>query len=123
MGSSLFSDEERVEYIENVIEESGFCVGEVVCGGASGADEAGRVWALNTDVPVVEFDPSRPEETQTDYSWDEDGSAAGPKRNTEMVKYADRLIAIWDGSSPGTRNVIETAQERLGDSRVFIDRY
>jgi hypothetical protein len=29
-----------------------------------------------------------------------------------MVEYADALIALWDGQSRGTRNMIEEAQRR-----------
>lgn len=43
--------------------------------------------------------------------WDKHGRAAGPIRNQEMLKEADKLIAFWDGKSPGTRNAIKTAME------------
>jgi hypothetical protein len=52
--------------------------------------------------------------------WDGLGKRAGYVRNAEIVDSlrgdADRLVAIWDGSSPGTRNVIALAEAagRLG---------
>ena len=41
--------------------------------------------------------------------WDRHKKAAGPIRNEEMAKFADVLIAFWDGRSPGTRSMINLA--------------
>ena len=38
------------------------------------------------------------------------GKAAGIIRNLDMARNADALIAFWDGRSPGTANMIETAR-------------
>ena len=38
---------------------------------------------------------------------------AGIDRNEQMGDYADALIAVWDGKSPGTKNMIANAK-RLG---------
>ena len=43
--------------------------------------------------------------------WNEWGRKAGPLRNEEMAKYADQLILIWDGKSPGSRNMKENMQK------------
>lgn len=37
--------------------------------------------------------------------WNRYGKRAGPIRNREMAKYADRLILIWDGKSLGSKNM------------------
>ena len=37
---------------------------------------------------------------------------AGPIRNAQMANYADALIAFWDGSSTGTRDMIRKAEEK-----------
>ena len=39
-------------------------------------------------------------------------------RNRQMAEYADGLIVLWDGQSPGTKNMMEEA-ERHG-LRVFL---
>ena len=39
--------------------------------------------------------------------WDKHGRAAGPIRNKQMADYADVLIAVWDGKSRGTKNMID----------------
>jgi hypothetical protein len=46
------------------------------------------------------------------------GKSAGPIRNRAMAEYAGALIAIWDGSSRGTLNMIETAKKL--ELKVFI---
>jgi hypothetical protein len=38
-----------------------------------------------------------------------------------MASMADALIAVWDGKSRGTKNMIETA-EKMG-LRVYVHRY
>lgn len=39
-------------------------------------------------------------------------SAAGLKRNGRMADYGDALIAVWDGESPGTKNMIDQMRKR-----------
>ena len=39
------------------------------------------------------------------------GRAAPIVRNREIVEYADKIIAFWDGKSRGTRFVIEYANK------------
>jgi len=72
---------------------------EVVCGGAHGADYEGQVWAKAHNFPVSMFPAD----------WNQYGKAAGHRRNYEMARYADVLIAFWDGESRGTRDMIDTA--------------
>lgn len=62
-----------------------------------GADYLGERWAISKNIKVVGFQAE----------WKKYGRPAGPKRNMEMAKYADLLIAFWDGSSSGTRNMVE----------------
>jgi hypothetical protein len=71
---------------------------EVVHGGARGIDEAAGRWAAYMGLPVRVFPAD----------WTSFGRSAGPRRNREMAQYADRLVAIWDGKSRGTGNMIET---------------
>lgn len=96
------------ELIGRAIEDGDLVFGpldEIVHGGASGVDEiAGEIAEeRGFDVRVMEAE------------WDEFGHAAGPIRNQEMAEYADALVAVWDGESAGTENMIETAlDEGLG---------
>ena len=45
--------------------------------------------------------------------WNRYGRKAGILRNRKMAKYADALIAVWDGLSRGTANMI-AEMEALG---------
>lgn len=72
-------------------------ISEIVSGLARGADELGEVYAQQHDIPVAKFPAD----------WDKHGKSAGPIRNRQMADYADCLIAVWDGKSKGTKNMIE----------------
>ena len=85
-------------------------ISEVVSGTAPGADRLGEMWANTYGVPIKRF----PAE------WNGNGKAAGIIRNCEMAAYAEALIAIWDGISPGTRHMISEARRR--GLRVFVYR-
>lgn len=50
--------------------------------------------------------------------WDLDGKSAGFKRNVKMAEYADALVAFWDGSSRGTKHMIDIAKEKGLDIRI-----
>ena len=52
--------------------------------------------------------------------WTKHGKSAGPIRNREMAKVSDMLIAIWDGESRGTKNMISEAKQRGLDVVVEI---
>jgi hypothetical protein len=90
-------------FVTNAVKESGFEVTEVISGTAWGVDKLGEKWAYMNNVPVKQF-PAQ---------WKEHGKAAGFIRNEEMAEYADALIAVWDGSSAGTKNMIDKAKEKL----------
>ena len=50
--------------------------------------------------------------------WDKYGKAAGYKRNDEMARNADALIAFWDGKSRGTRHMIDLAKKYGLQTRI-----
>lgn len=85
--------------VDEAVRESGFEITEVVSGGARGVDRMGEAWARKHGIPVKVFPAD----------WDKNGKSAGPIRNEEMAKYAEALIAIWDGYSRGTDNMIDRA--------------
>lgn len=70
---------------------------QVVCGGASGVDDIGKWWALAKGLKIAMFPAD----------WKTYGKSAGPIRNREMARFGDELLAIWNGTSPGTRNMIQ----------------
>ena len=48
------------------------------------------------------------------------GSVAPLQRNDEMVELADRVIAVWDGASKGTKDTIDRAKERKKPLTVIV---
>ncbi len=94
--------------VEEAIKISGFEISQIVSGKAKGVDTLGEVWALANNIPVEAFPAD----------WSQHGRAAGPIRNKQMAEYADALIAIWDGESKGTANMIQQARNK--QLNVFI---
>lgn len=86
----------------DAINESGWAgdITEIVHGAAVGIDAAAHA-ICEPHWPVKPFPAD----------WDKHGKAAGPIRNYKMAEYADALIAIWDGKSRGTDNMIKTAKK------------
>ena len=76
-------------------------VTEVVSGMAQGPDTLGEEWASARDLPVKQF-PAH---------WNELGKRAGVVRNLEMAKHAEAAVVFWDGSSPGSKHMIDAALE------------
>ncbi len=95
-GSRSITDKQTVY---SAIKDSGFDVSEVVSGNANGVDKLGEQWAVEHGIKVTVFKPQ----------WNLFGKQAGSVRNTEMARYADALIAVWDGKSNGTRDMIRKA--------------
>ena len=52
--------------------------------------------------------------------WRKFGKQAGVLRNIDMAHYANALIAVWDGKSPGTMNMINVARRRGLEVFVWI---
>lgn len=77
-------------------------VTEIVSGAAPGADALGEQYAHENGIPVRLFPAD----------WHQHKRAAGPIRNKQMADYADCLIAVWDGSSKGTKNMIENMHKQ-----------
>lgn len=90
------------EILNWIIEEYRFKPSVILSGGARGADRIGELWAEQNGVPIERYSPD----------WNQYGKRAGMIRNDYMAQRADSLIALWDGQSPGTKNMIERAKKR-----------
>lgn len=95
-------DYHNYDTVLEAIEESGLQIDVVVSGGANGVDALGERYAVEMNLPLAVFMAD----------WQTHGRAAGPIRNRKMAENADALIAVWDGQSRGTKNMIETATKR-----------
>lgn len=89
--------------LEKVIVDSKIKITEVVCGGARGVDDLGRKWSGNGNRIPLKLFPA---------DWNRFGKSAGYKRNVEMANYANALIALWDGTSRGTKHMINIATQK-----------
>ena len=90
--------------VVRAIEASGYReqITEVVSGCAGGVDRLGEEWAASVGLPVKIFAAD----------WDRYGPVASPTRNGQMSAYAEALIAVWNGVSRGTADMIQQARER-----------
>lgn len=77
-------------------------VTEIVSGGAKGIDSCAREYALAHGIKLTEFLP--------EYS--RYGRSAPIKRNITIIENADLVLAFWDGSSRGTKFVIDECKKR-----------
>lgn len=74
----------------------------IISGGARGADKTGEKYAQDEGF-ALEIYPAQ---------WKKLGKQAGYRRNEQMAEVADALIAFWDGSSKGTKHMIDIMNEK-----------
>ena len=96
--------------VKYVIILSNFDITEIVSGRARGVDRLGERWATENSIPIKYFPAD----------WEQYGKAAGFVRNSEMVEYADAVIAIWDGKSKGTEHTINLC--RKSNKKLYVYR-
>lgn len=99
-GSRTFNDH---DFIVGCLEKTEFDITEIVSGCAKGVDTVAIQIGEVLDIPVAKFPAD----------WETYGRRAGPVRNSEMGKYADGGIVIWDGKSKGSANMI-SCLKKLG---------
>jgi hypothetical protein len=84
----------------------------VITGGAKGVDKTTEAAARRRGLEVVVHYAN----------WNLYGKAAGQIRNQVVVDDCDRLVAFWDGTSPGTKGAISLASKANKLEKVFRDR-
>ncbi len=83
---------------------------EIVSGGAKGIDQCVTEYAKINNIKLIEFFPK----------YELYGRAAPIIRNKQIVDYADKVIAFWDGHSKGTLSVIKYANKVNKNCEVII---
>lgn len=83
---------------------------EIVSGGAVGVDTCAAAYAKENGLKLTVFLPE-----YTRY-----GRAAPIVRNKQIVDYADRIVAFWDGKSKGTMSVIAYAGKKGKACEVIL---
>lgn len=82
---------------------------QIVSGTARGVDRIGEQYAAAKGFLCKQYPAD----------WNTHGKKAGYLRNCQMAENADALVAFWDGNSPGTRHMIETAKAHGLAARVI----
>ncbi len=98
-GSRTINDKELVS---QAIAEARFEITEVISGGAKGVDRIAEEWAKEQGIPVRVFKPN----------WQKGRQGAGLANNKLMAEQADALIAVYDGASKGTKDMIDTMRKQ-----------
>ena len=83
---------------------------EIVSGGARGVDASAREYALRHGLKLTEYLP--------EYS--RYGRATPLKRNITIIENADLVLAFWDGTSRGTKFVIDNCEKRNIPIKVYL---
>lgn len=96
--------------LQEAITSSGFIPTEVISGGAYGVDRLGEQYAKTNNLTLSVFRAD----------WELFGKSAGPIRNKQMAQYAQALIALWDGVSRGTHDMIKQAIQNGLKIKVFL---
>lgn len=119
----------NVPLVFKAIESFNLNITEVISGTAGGVDKVGELWAQSKGIPVKRFpalweDLSHPDAI---IRTRDDGSSydvrAGGRRNGQMAEYAKpdgHLIAIFDGESKGTSDMIEQSQEAGLEVHIYL---
>lgn len=115
IGSRGFKDMSKLEHKIQDIRYGGYNPNEItiISGGANGVDKT-AIWLAekfglktNDKDYLPDFKQGIP--------------ACYHIRNDKIINDAHRIIAFWDGKSPGTKSVIEKALARRKDVEVVFD--
>ena len=107
-GGRDFSNYEMLrQRLDYLLQNQQFVV--IVSGAARGADSLGERYAKERGLFIQQFPAN----------WNRYGKKAGYIRNKEMAQYANGLVAFWDGSSRGTKLMIELAKQYQLPMRVI----
>lgn len=119
-GSRSVKGPKGLEYVRKAIKDSGWTPTEIISGDAEGVDKLAQEIAEDDHIDLVIIPAN----------WALYGKSAGYKRNQKMAWYAQLfkdseedklkggLVAVWDGSSSGTKHMIDIAREK--DLPTFV---
>ena len=84
-------------------------VTEIISGGARGVDTSAREYAMEHGLKLMEHLPE----------YNKYGRSAPLKRNITIIENADLVLAFWDGSSRGTKYVIDNCKKRNIPLKIY----
>ena len=85
-------------------------VTEIISGGARGVDTSAREYATEHGLKLTEYLPE----------YNKYGRSAPLKRNITIIENADLVLAFWDGSSRGTKFVIDNCKKRNIPLKIYV---
>jgi len=113
VGSRTFTNK---SLMWNILDKGKSQIDLIVSGGARGADYYAEKYSrdvLNKEPIIYEAEWDNLEAEPCIIKTRKDGSKynsmAGVNRNKLIVLHSDRIIAFWDGKSPGTKTTIDFA--------------
>ncbi len=83
---------------------------EIISGGARGVDASAKDHALQHGLKLTEYLPE----------YARYGRAAPLKRNITIIENADLVLAFWDGTSRGTKYVIDNCKKRNIPVKIYM---
>ncbi len=83
---------------------------EIVSGGAKGIDTCAREYAVLQGIKLTEFLPD----------YEKHQRQAPLLRNITIIQYSDLVIAFWDGTSRGTKFVIDNCKKHGVPIKTFV---
>lgn len=101
VGSRTLDHERYRVTVYKLIAIHGHDLTEIVSGGARGIDTFAADYAREHKVPLKVFLPD----------WQQFGRSAGYRRNVQIIVYADEVLALWDGKSPGTQHSVNLSRQ------------
>lgn len=109
VGSRNYTNyEEFCDVVDDVLEGWEQTPECIISGGAKGADELAEKYAVERNYPLKVYHAN----------WFIHGNAAGPKRNTQIVKECTHMIAFPTSDSKGTGDSIRKAQS--AEKTVYV---
>lgn len=81
----------------------------IIQGEVKGVDKLAKAFAIDNKIKWKAYPAA----------WGKHGKGAGPIRNRKMAKKATHLLAIWNGYSRGTEDMIECAIENNLPTRII----
>lgn len=111
IGSRSFRNLDRVRFeVQSLILKHPGC--EIVSGGAKGVDKTAEQACKEFEKEPKIFPP--------DFS--KGIPACYHIRNNQIIEYSDKIVAFWNGYSPGTKSVIEKCIERRKHIEIIFDQ-
>jgi len=101
-GNRDIKDYDVVKEAINCLLAQGLIITTIIDGAARGVDTLASRYALEHNIENIRIHAE----------WKLYHQGAGPIRNQKVAEMGDALLAIWDGKSRGTKNMIACARKK-----------